>query len=226
MNVWRELGELRREIEDLIKEEVGKVARWTKTTAASSDGQTDAVENYSDASDGFTQDQARRVAPWGIAGVPVVGLAGAVVRSFGEAAQSILVGIGHPSHARSGLATGETQLYNKVSGCEVYLDQNGSILVAFPAGQTLRLGSATATQPFIRGTDAQGALNTIVGAALVSLEAVVTWAQAAQANFPAIDPTGAATATLNTAVNTTLQTAVTTFATQFAAALSTRIEGE
>lgn len=130
MNVWAQIGELRRELLEHIDQAVGTIARWNKTTASSSDGSSDAVESYALPDEGSTQERTRRVAPWGVAGVPVVGLAGAVVRALGGATQSILVGLAHPQYARAGLVEGETQVYCKVAGTELFLDKDGKATLA------------------------------------------------------------------------------------------------
>ena len=144
MDTWESIGNVRRELLAYAREVAGRVARMTTTTANSADGTRDAVENYSLPDEDKTQEPSRRIAPWGLAGVPLTGLTGLVVRVLGNAAQSALVGIAHPQYARSTLAEGETQLYCKTAGAEVYLDKDGKNNINSASGQDIVLNAGTA----------------------------------------------------------------------------------
>lgn len=144
MNAYQEIAALRREVQGWIREAAARVVRWSRVSSASATGDEDGVEGP-DPSNGEqrVQDRARRVAPWGIAGRPMVGVAGAILRASAGAAQNILVGIASAKYGRQDLKAGETQVYNKVAGCEIFLDENGTLQINVPNGQNVVVNNGT-----------------------------------------------------------------------------------
>lgn len=144
--------ELRR-VREMMREIAGHVASYSKVTATSALGDDDAVAHYqSDTDEPSNDNRVRRVASWGIAGRPMPGVIALAIRVLASGAQGVMAGISTNRYGRQDLKAGETQIYNKVSGCEVFLDENGALRINAAAGQDVIINGGTLK--IARDTDA------------------------------------------------------------------------
>lgn len=137
--IWREFRELRRQIKDRVEEAVGAVVRWSRVTASSADGQSDAVEGWGHPDEGTSQIRARRVMPFGLWSRQPTKITAAIVRVFGKAAQSLLLGTGGERYAPQDLEEGETALYCIVDGALFKLTLVGKVEITSADDQNITI---------------------------------------------------------------------------------------
>jgi hypothetical protein len=145
MGMWERFGRGLDEVTARCREVVAQAITFTTFANSSSDGDTDFVEGYQTETDEppMPQHRVRRLSSWGITGRPMPGVLAGVVRALGGAAQGLLVGVATPAYGRQDLAEGETQVFNRKDGCEVYLDEDGANNINSFAGQDVIVNGGT-----------------------------------------------------------------------------------
>lgn len=119
------------------------IVEFTPITVSSADGTKDFVGIQTDAKD--QQRAVRRASPWGISGRPVAGagVLAAVVKAVGGAFGGMIVGVGTDKYGPQDLNSGETCIWNKVTGTRILLDQDGKISIDAGSGQDIVLNGGS-----------------------------------------------------------------------------------
>lgn len=152
-----------------------------------------------------TIDAGEHHQPYGFSSVPLPGAEAVVVFPAGDRAHPLVVAVSDRRHRPVGGQGGEVVLYTD-EGDQIRLGRGHVISLA--TSGTVRLGSASASQGAIRGTQRNTAEQTF----LTALNSYATAIQAVS------DPTNAATPTFTTAI--------TTFSNAVAAAVSAKVKLE
>jgi len=167
-NPFDELRKAKAELRAYVESLSQRQTAWTKLANSSAAGDADAVEGWpteGDEPDG--QRPARRTESWGVHGRPPAGVLTAVVRAMGGAAANLIVGISTGRYGRQDLKVGETQLYCKVAGCEVFMDEHGTLQINTPVGQDVQVNQGAA-KVAVHGDSTAGHTHTIPPIAVVN----------------------------------------------------------
>lgn len=114
-----------------------KIVKRGRISSTTGSGRGDTGDRFLvEGSEQPTGSVMQRFAPWGHGGRPVAGSEYIAV-SPGAGSALALIGIANAGYGRQDLKEGETQTYCKVAGCEMFLDENGTIHVNAPSGQTV-----------------------------------------------------------------------------------------
>jgi hypothetical protein len=145
MRVYDEIAEAKQAAMEFAESLAQRVIVFTRASMTSADGEQDGAEGWPTDGDG---DQAqlpvRRMEPWGHHGRHPSGVLQVLARAMAGAAQNLGLGIWTQSHGRQDLAEGATQLYCIATNAEVYLDENGQVLIRAAANQNATM-QATGT---------------------------------------------------------------------------------
>ena len=109
--------------------------------------------------------QVRRLWPFGIRSVPPNGCEAIIVRVNAGRRSIALIAAESQNFGRTDMAVGESQHYNSVAGCEVYLDKNGQNNINAADGQQVNIQGGTAAQNIARNGDPAGyiCVTTVMG---------------------------------------------------------------
>lgn len=156
---------------------------------------------------GETIDDAEHHQPYGFSSVPLDGAEAILVFPGGDRGHPIAVAVSDRRHRPTGGQAGEVVMYTD-EGDQIRLGRGHVITIATDPAGVIKLGSSSAAQSAIKGTQRNTAEQTF-------LTALATWVAAVGTAVPATSAAGG-----------TFATAITAFATAASSALSTKVKLE
>jgi len=177
MNVYDFIDRKVTDLVERIDSTAQRLVFWTKLSNDTATGENDAVEGWpTEGAEPRGQQKVRRTSSWGVAGRPPAGVLTAVVRALAGSAAGVIVGIATGKYGRQDLKTGETQLYCKVAGCELYLDENGKLQINSAAGQDTVVNGGSKAVGRVDDATGTGTLScTVAGPALGVYTLTLLW---------------------------------------------------
>ncbi len=178
-------------LERMLGERTAALAEFTSLARVKADGfdQTDTGAQTENGEENGRP--VRRLASWGIAGLPPTKTMVGLVKATGSAFSGMIVGVAADNPKAPGdLKDGETCLYNSVDGTRVLLDKDGAITIQ-AKGATIKIdssGKITVTAASGQNIDLSGAVVNLNGSTyglplwplfLVPFKAFLTTLQAA-----------------------------------------------
>lgn len=166
MNVSSEIERGLARILSKVEQALGRVFIYTRTANSTSLGDGDAVETSDLGADPGKQTKGQRpavrITPFGFNSRQPKGLRGLTLRL--GSSNAFFIGIGpQQAYGRGDLAVGETLIYNG-PGCQVYLDQNGNVIITPTGSGTVQIAGNSHPLPKWDTFESalKGALATIV----------------------------------------------------------------
>jgi phage gp45-like len=125
-------------LEEQARAAVQTVVEFTTLARVNASGADD-FANVAGDDKGEKQRPIRRVAPWGLAGRPVVGVLAVLVKAIGGPFNGANVGIASDKYGPQDLEDGETALYSKEVARGVLLTKDGDNKLASKDGRTVQV---------------------------------------------------------------------------------------
>jgi phage gp45-like len=125
-------------LEEQARAAVQTVVEFTTLARVNTSGADD-FANVAGDDRGEKQRPIRRVAPWGLAGRPVVGVLAVLVKAIGGPFNGASVGIATDKYGPQDLDEGETALYSKEIERGVHLTRDGDNKLSSKDGRTVQL---------------------------------------------------------------------------------------
>lgn len=167
-----------------------------------------------------TIDGAEHFQPYGFSSVPLPGAEAAMLFPNGDRGHAIALGVSDRRYRPTGGQGGEVFLYTD-EGDVIRLGR-GHVISLATSGE-VRLGSDSAIDGAIKGTQRNIAEQTFLTALNTAFAAINAYAVAIKA---VADPSNAVTPALTTALTTAVSSAITAFAAAAEAAVSTKVKLE
>ncbi len=166
-NIGEMYAQLRAYVDIRMRASIARLVHFTYFSGSSATGTGDSVEcDHTDEASGSYA--VRRMQHFGFRSRPPKGVAAIRLGNFEAASNSVVVAEDSERYGPGDLADGEVALYNKVTGAEIKIDQDGNITINTPAGKTVQLNGSDYSLPkwddFYTDVVAWiGVLNTLIG---------------------------------------------------------------